>query len=287
MTHKQRGLRRRPPGGARRQRQRPDAGRVPSSTLAACLTAGLANIAAARGVNLTEVDVDRRGRHRPARHPRALRRGPQRLPADPGQLQARRAATTAEKLRRSSSSRRTGRRSTTSSPTACRSPSRSTPADLAELTRSSPASDSCAAITGRHRRRPGRPRREPLPHRPRRRARRARARPVAERWRSERWDSLRLLSPNWMTRLPGWSCRPGPHGFMTAPEVVSFFDGYATPSRRRREQSAVECRGPGGRRLPRQTTAGTWPRPTSWSPAAGATGRRCRGGGQLDGPCTS
>ena len=28
---------------------------------------------------------------------------------------------------------------------------------------------------------------------------------VAERWRSERWDSLHLLTPNWMTRLPGWS----------------------------------------------------------------------------------
>ena len=26
---------------------------------------------------------------------------------------------------------------------------------------------------------------------------------VAERWRSERWDSLHLLTPNWMTRLPG------------------------------------------------------------------------------------
>jgi putative flavoprotein involved in K+ transport len=28
---------------------------------------------------------------------------------------------------------------------------------------------------------------------------------VAERWRSERWDSLRLLTPNWMNRFPGWS----------------------------------------------------------------------------------
>jgi putative flavoprotein involved in K+ transport len=28
---------------------------------------------------------------------------------------------------------------------------------------------------------------------------------VAERWRSERWDSLRLLTPNWMSRLPGRS----------------------------------------------------------------------------------
>src|SRR5215211_882735 len=28
---------------------------------------------------------------------------------------------------------------------------------------------------------------------------------VAERWHSERWDSLRLLTPNWMSRLPSWS----------------------------------------------------------------------------------
>ncbi len=26
---------------------------------------------------------------------------------------------------------------------------------------------------------------------------------VANSWRTERWDSLRLLTPNWMTRLPG------------------------------------------------------------------------------------
>ena len=26
---------------------------------------------------------------------------------------------------------------------------------------------------------------------------------VGESWRSERWDSLRLLTPNWMSRLPG------------------------------------------------------------------------------------
>ena len=25
---------------------------------------------------------------------------------------------------------------------------------------------------------------------------------VGERWRSERWDSLRLLTPNWHSRLP-------------------------------------------------------------------------------------
>ena len=47
---------------------------------------------------------------------------------------------------------------------------------------------------------------------------------IAERWHSERWNSLRLLTPNWMTRLPGWTYHgPDPDGFMTAPEVASFF----------------------------------------------------------------
>jgi putative flavoprotein involved in K+ transport len=52
---------------------------------------------------------------------------------------------------------------------------------------------------------------------------------VAERWHGERWDSLRLLTPNWMARLPGWSYDgPNPDGFMTAAEVASYFDRYAT-----------------------------------------------------------
>lgn len=51
---------------------------------------------------------------------------------------------------------------------------------------------------------------------------------VAERWRGERWDSLRLLTPNWMTRLPGFSYRgPDPDGYMTVPEVVRFLEDYA------------------------------------------------------------
>jgi putative flavoprotein involved in K+ transport len=54
---------------------------------------------------------------------------------------------------------------------------------------------------------------------------------IAERWRSERWDSLRLLTPNWMSRLPGWSYTgPDPDGFMTTPEVISYFEGYARAS---------------------------------------------------------
>jgi putative flavoprotein involved in K+ transport len=51
---------------------------------------------------------------------------------------------------------------------------------------------------------------------------------VAERWRSERWDSLRLLTPNWLTRLPGLAYDgDDPDGFMPASEVVGFLDTYA------------------------------------------------------------
>ena len=50
---------------------------------------------------------------------------------------------------------------------------------------------------------------------------------VAQRWH-ERWDSLRLLTPNWMTRLPGWAYQgPDPDGFMTAAETAAFFADYA------------------------------------------------------------
>ena len=51
---------------------------------------------------------------------------------------------------------------------------------------------------------------------------------VAERWRSERWDSLRLLTPNWATRLPNYTYDgPEPQGFMTAAELVGRFERYA------------------------------------------------------------
>jgi putative flavoprotein involved in K+ transport len=51
---------------------------------------------------------------------------------------------------------------------------------------------------------------------------------VAERWRSERWSSLRLLTPNWQSRLPGWKYQgPDPDGFMTMPEVIDYLEKYA------------------------------------------------------------
>ena len=52
--------------------------------------------------------------------------------------------------------------------------------------------------------------------------------PVADSWRTQRWDSFRLLSPNWQTRLPGHRYRgPDPEGFMTGAQVVAFFEEYA------------------------------------------------------------
>jgi putative flavoprotein involved in K+ transport len=51
---------------------------------------------------------------------------------------------------------------------------------------------------------------------------------VAHSWRTQRWDSLRLLTPNWMTRLPGWAYQGGdPDGYLTAPEVADLVAGYA------------------------------------------------------------
>jgi putative flavoprotein involved in K+ transport len=51
---------------------------------------------------------------------------------------------------------------------------------------------------------------------------------VGERWRTARWDSFRLLTPNWLSRLPGWRYTgPEPDGFMSAGEFVSHLRGYA------------------------------------------------------------
>ena len=51
---------------------------------------------------------------------------------------------------------------------------------------------------------------------------------TANSWRTQRWDSLRLLTPNWLTRLPGYSYRGvEPDGYMTAPQVVQLIDEYA------------------------------------------------------------
>ena len=51
---------------------------------------------------------------------------------------------------------------------------------------------------------------------------------VANTWKTERWDSLRLLTPNWQSRLPGFGYDgDDPDGFMTMPEVISFIERYS------------------------------------------------------------
>ena len=54
---------------------------------------------------------------------------------------------------------------------------------------------------------------------------------VANSWLTERWDSLRLLTPNWQSRLPGYAyAGDAPDGFMSMPEVVQFLQRYAEVS---------------------------------------------------------
>jgi putative flavoprotein involved in K+ transport len=86
---------------------------------------------------------------------------------------------------------------------------------------------------------------------------------VGERWQSERWDSLHLLTPRWQSRLPGWAYRGlDPDGFMTRSEVTHYLEAYArsfsAPVRTDVAVTAVERARPGFRV---ETTAGEWRAP--------------------------
>ena len=51
---------------------------------------------------------------------------------------------------------------------------------------------------------------------------------VANSWRTQRWPSLRLLTPNWQTRLPGHHyAGDHPDGFMPVADVVATITRYA------------------------------------------------------------
>ena len=83
---------------------------------------------------------------------------------------------------------------------------------------------------------------------------------IAERWRTARWESLRLLTPNWMSRLPAWSYPgPDPDGYMAAPELVSYLEDYAgsftAPVHENTTVELVEASGSGLRVV---TDQGTW-----------------------------
>jgi putative flavoprotein involved in K+ transport len=51
---------------------------------------------------------------------------------------------------------------------------------------------------------------------------------VANSWQTERWDSLRLLTPNWQSRLPGYAYEGNdPNGYMRVTEVVGYLKRHA------------------------------------------------------------
>jgi putative flavoprotein involved in K+ transport len=69
-----------------------------------------------------------------------------------------------------------------------------------------------------------------------------------ESWRSKRWDSLRLIAPNWSLRLPGFAyAGDDPDGFMGKDEVVArlvaYAESFGAPVRERVHVTAIE-RGP-------------------------------------------
>ncbi|CAN5494014.1 NAD(P)/FAD-dependent oxidoreductase [soil metagenome] len=83
---------------------------------------------------------------------------------------------------------------------------------------------------------------------------------VANSWRTERWDSLRLLTPNWQSRLPGSDYRgDDPDGYMTMPEIADLITEYSTtiaaPVRTRTTVTRVCVRDHG---YVVETDRGTW-----------------------------
>ncbi|MEJ8822542.1 NAD(P)-binding domain-containing protein [Variovorax humicola] len=84
---------------------------------------------------------------------------------------------------------------------------------------------------------------------------------LAERWRSERWDSLHFQSPNWNMNLPGWSRmtadpQADPDAFSPLREVTGYIERYAANIRApvRTQCAALSLtRRPGSRELQVQT----------------------------------
>jgi putative flavoprotein involved in K+ transport len=84
---------------------------------------------------------------------------------------------------------------------------------------------------------------------------------IGERWRSERWDSLRLLTPNWQSRLPHWHYEgKDADGYMTMPEFIGYLETYArsfeAPIRTGTTVKAVERIAPSFYRV--MTDRGAW-----------------------------
>lgn len=83
---------------------------------------------------------------------------------------------------------------------------------------------------------------------------------VAQRWRSARWDSFRLLTPNWLSRLPGWHYTgTEPDGFMSGVDFADHLLGYARAGQAPvLEHTAVTAVTADGDRYQVATDTGTW-----------------------------
>lgn len=83
---------------------------------------------------------------------------------------------------------------------------------------------------------------------------------VGERWHSEVWDSLHLLTPNWMNTLPGWSCAPhDPDGFLSAGGFAANLTSYARSfSAPVRESTSVQSLRRRRERFEVRTQSETW-----------------------------
>lgn len=50
---------------------------------------------------------------------------------------------------------------------------------------------------------------------------------AAHAWRTQRWDTFCLVTPNWQCNLPGYAYRgDDPHGFMVKAQIIEFLDGF-------------------------------------------------------------
>ena len=83
---------------------------------------------------------------------------------------------------------------------------------------------------------------------------------VANTWKTERWDSLRLLTPNWQCTLPGHRYEgDDPDGFMSVKELVGFIETYGSAIAAPIEtQTAVTSLAPAGGGYRVQTEQGSW-----------------------------
>jgi putative flavoprotein involved in K+ transport len=83
---------------------------------------------------------------------------------------------------------------------------------------------------------------------------------VAQRWRAIPWEALRLITPNWMTRLPGHRYAGGdPDGFMAREAVVALLAAYARAGAAPVEaRAAVERVSVAGGRYRIDTVRGAW-----------------------------